>query len=124
MEEGLKRLDTEIKRTDSLLYQMLPKTVADGLRKGVPSVDTCKVIVSLFTYPQVSSSVAHALKALNTGTKHLADRGSNLTLDVNKSASQPGHHYHRSPVPAPWSLDTHGCDHQKCCDSQASGLTS
>ena len=42
----MKKLDVEMKRTDSLLYQMIPKTVADRLRKGEPAVNTCEVIIA------------------------------------------------------------------------------
>ena len=42
-EESMKKLDTEIKRTDQLLYQMIPKSVADRLRKGEPAMSTCEV---------------------------------------------------------------------------------
>ncbi|CAK9297551.1 unnamed protein product [Gordionus sp. m RMFG-2023] len=40
---NMKRLDEEVKRTDQLLYQMIPKAVADRLRKGEPSVNTCEI---------------------------------------------------------------------------------
>ncbi|ELT93390.1 hypothetical protein CAPTEDRAFT_91580 [Capitella teleta] len=43
LEESMKKLDFEMKRTDSLLYQMIPKTVADRLRKGEAAVNTCEV---------------------------------------------------------------------------------
>lgn len=39
----MRKLDLEMKRTDSLLYQMIPKTVADRLRKGEAAVNTCEV---------------------------------------------------------------------------------
>lgn len=32
-----------MKRTDSLLYQMIPKPVADRLRRGEPAITTCQV---------------------------------------------------------------------------------
>ncbi|KAL8609067.1 hypothetical protein ACOMHN_033660 [Nucella lapillus] len=41
--ESMKKLDDEMKRTDALLYQMIPKPVADRLRRGEPSVATCQV---------------------------------------------------------------------------------
>lgn len=44
----MKKLDFEMKRTDSLLYQMIPKTVADRLRKGEAAVNTCEVYGQLF----------------------------------------------------------------------------
>ena len=37
------KLDAEMKRTDSLLYQMIPKPVADRLRRGEPAISTCEV---------------------------------------------------------------------------------
>ena len=39
----MKRLDVEMKRTDQLLYQMIPKAVADRLRRGEPAMATCEV---------------------------------------------------------------------------------
>ena len=39
----MKKLDAEMKRTDSLLYQMIPKQVADRLRRGEPAITTCQV---------------------------------------------------------------------------------
>ncbi|XP_054719005.1 soluble guanylate cyclase 88E-like [Uloborus diversus] len=42
LEESMKRLDTEMKRTDELLYQMIPKQVADRLRRGEAAVETCQ----------------------------------------------------------------------------------
>ncbi|XP_013410654.1 soluble guanylate cyclase 88E [Lingula anatina] len=47
LEETMKKLDAEMKRTDSLLYQMIPKTVADRLRKGEPAVNTCQSFESV-----------------------------------------------------------------------------
>ncbi|KAH7968612.1 hypothetical protein HPB52_010124 [Rhipicephalus sanguineus] len=43
LEESMRKLDVEMKRTDELLYQMIPKTVADQLRSGETSVNTCQV---------------------------------------------------------------------------------
>ncbi|XP_064468808.1 soluble guanylate cyclase 89Db-like [Ornithodoros turicata] len=42
LEENLRRLDEWRKKGDDLLYSMLPKTVADRLRKGAHPVDTCE----------------------------------------------------------------------------------
>ncbi|XP_078670750.1 soluble guanylate cyclase 88E-like isoform X3 [Branchiostoma floridae x Branchiostoma belcheri] len=43
LEESMRMLDVEMKKTDELLYQMIPKAVADRLRKGEASVETCEV---------------------------------------------------------------------------------
>ncbi|KAL5006686.1 hypothetical protein ScPMuIL_015492, partial [Solemya velum] len=43
LEESMQKLDAEMKRTDSLLYQMIPKPVADRLRRGEPAITTCEV---------------------------------------------------------------------------------
>eukprot|EP00918_Siedleckia_nematoides_P079159 GHVU01173366.1.p1 GENE.GHVU01173366.1~~GHVU01173366.1.p1 ORF type:complete len:849 (-),score=82.73 GHVU01173366.1:1182-3413(-) len=43
LEESMRKLDVEMKRTDSLLYQMIPKAVADRLRKGEPAMTTCEI---------------------------------------------------------------------------------
>ncbi|GAA55188.1 guanylate cyclase soluble subunit beta [Clonorchis sinensis] len=42
LEENLRKLDEEVKRTDELLYQMIPRAVAKRLRSGVAAVDTCE----------------------------------------------------------------------------------
>lgn len=34
-----------MRRTDELLYQMIPKQVADRLRRGENPIDTCEVSV-------------------------------------------------------------------------------
>lgn len=39
----MKELDFEKRRTDSLLYQMIPRSVADRLRQGEPALNTCEV---------------------------------------------------------------------------------
>jgi guanylate cyclase len=41
--ESMKKLDEERRRTDELLYQMIPKQVADRIRNGENPVDTCEV---------------------------------------------------------------------------------
>ena len=47
----MSRLKDERQRTDQLLYQLLPKTVADQLRKGTSAVATCEVLfIALYTY--------------------------------------------------------------------------
>jgi guanylate cyclase len=46
LEESMKKLDAESKRTDELLYQMIPKKVADRLRSGEQVMSLCEV--SLF----------------------------------------------------------------------------
>ncbi|KAG8234469.1 hypothetical protein J437_LFUL015111 [Ladona fulva] len=44
LEESMKKLDLEMKRTDELLYQMIPKQVADRLRTGENPIDTCELL--------------------------------------------------------------------------------
>ena len=36
------QLETSIKKTDELLYQMIPKSIADKLRNGEPPLNTCQ----------------------------------------------------------------------------------
>ncbi|XP_035714536.1 soluble guanylate cyclase 88E isoform X1 [Folsomia candida] len=43
LEDSMKQLDIEMKRTDELLYQMIPHKVADRIRNGANPVDTCEV---------------------------------------------------------------------------------
>lgn len=44
----MRKLDEEMRRTDELLYQMIPKQVADRLRTGENPIDTCQVIPTYF----------------------------------------------------------------------------
>ncbi|XP_033127233.1 soluble guanylate cyclase 88E-like [Anneissia japonica] len=43
LEESMRQLDAEIKKTDALLYQMIPKPVAKKLRNGDSVESTCEV---------------------------------------------------------------------------------
>lgn len=43
LEESMKKLDLEMKRTDLLLYQMIPKKIADQLRSGEKASNLCEV---------------------------------------------------------------------------------
>ena len=45
LEESMKKLDTEMQKTDKLLYSMIPKSVADRLRYGDIAVNTCEVCI-------------------------------------------------------------------------------
>ena len=49
----MRKLDIEMKRTDELLYQMIPKQVADRLRRGEAAVDTCQVTLSQAIFNRV-----------------------------------------------------------------------
>ena len=46
LEDSMKKLDVEMKRTDQLLYQMIPKKIADRLRAGEPAMNLCEVVPS------------------------------------------------------------------------------
>lgn len=46
LQEIIKKLDEEKKRGDSLLYAMIPKAVADRLRKGITALETCQVVTA------------------------------------------------------------------------------
>lgn len=48
LEESMKKLDSEMKKTDLLLYQMLPKKIADRLRSGEKTANLCEVNISIF----------------------------------------------------------------------------
>ncbi len=43
LEDSMRKLDEEMQKTDKLLYSMIPKTVANRLRKGDLAVNTCEV---------------------------------------------------------------------------------
>lgn len=46
LEDSMKKLDVEMKRTDQLLYQMIPKKIADRLRSGEAVMNLCEVVSS------------------------------------------------------------------------------
>ncbi|CAF3306133.1 unnamed protein product [Rotaria socialis] len=46
LEESMKKLDSEMRRTDLLLYQMIPKKIADRLRNGEKTVNLCETFES------------------------------------------------------------------------------
>ena len=39
----MRKLDAEMKKTDLLLYQMIPKKIADRLRSGEKAANLCEV---------------------------------------------------------------------------------
>lgn len=43
MESSMKRLDEEMRRSDDLLSQMIPKSVAEKVKAGLNPVETCEV---------------------------------------------------------------------------------
>ncbi|XP_014679803.1 PREDICTED: soluble guanylate cyclase 88E-like [Priapulus caudatus] len=47
LEVSMKNLDREMKRSDELLYQMIPKPVADRLRSGEAAINTCEVFANV-----------------------------------------------------------------------------
>ena len=45
LQESVKQLNAEKARTESLLYQMIPKSVADRLREGESHANTCQASI-------------------------------------------------------------------------------
>ena len=43
MEEAMVKLDHEMRRSDELLSQMMPKSVAQKIKEGASAVDTCEI---------------------------------------------------------------------------------
>jgi guanylate cyclase, other len=50
LEDSMMKLDIEMKKTDNLLYQMIPKKIADKLRLGEPLMNLCEVIYSFIDF--------------------------------------------------------------------------
>lgn len=68
----MKMLDYEMKKTDDLLYRMIPKPVAKRLRKGEPAVNTCEVrSVDCATYCTCNSSSMISPCPYNNRGNHL-----------------------------------------------------
>ncbi|CAF3126355.1 unnamed protein product [Rotaria sp. Silwood2] len=44
LEDSMKKLDVEMKKTDLLLYQMIPKKIADRLRSGEKAANLCEAL--------------------------------------------------------------------------------
>lgn len=44
LEENLKKLEEERKRSDELLYLMMPQPIAERLKNGAAAIDTCEVM--------------------------------------------------------------------------------
>jgi guanylate cyclase len=58
MQEAMKKVDIEMKRSDELLSQMIPKAVADKVKKGLNPVDTCEVFI-LFVHKIIQKGVSY-----------------------------------------------------------------
>lgn len=58
----MKALDMEKRRTDSLLYQMIPRSVADRLRQGEPALNTCEVMNYVYLYLRCLSLSPYLLR--------------------------------------------------------------
>ena len=43
MVEAMAKVEEEMKRSDKLLSQMIPKAVADKVKQGLNPVETCEV---------------------------------------------------------------------------------
>ena len=43
MEQSMVKLDHEMRRSDELLSQMMPKSVAQKIKEGASAVDTCEI---------------------------------------------------------------------------------
>jgi guanylate cyclase len=50
LEESMRKLDAEMKKTDLLLYQMIPKKIADRLRSGENAENICEVRIHFFSF--------------------------------------------------------------------------
>ena len=56
----MKKLDVEMKKTDTLLYQMIPKKIADQLRSGEKAANLCEV-----------KEICHLSNAINLSFRRL-----------------------------------------------------
>ncbi|KAK3701101.1 hypothetical protein QZH41_015884 [Actinostola sp. cb2023] len=67
LEENLIKLDEERKRSDELLYRMMPKPIADRLKNGAKAIDTCEYFESvtvLFSYLDGFFSLCSSVDAM------------------------------------------------------------
>lgn len=69
LERSLQLLDRWKRRGDDLLYSMIPRSVADRLRKGQSSLSTCEVrTINLGMY--LHSNLSNISKKLNEGNSN------------------------------------------------------
>ena len=64
LEENTKRLEEVRAKTDYLLYQMVPRVVAERLRSGEPALNTCQAfdeVTILFTHVVGFSDICDAI---------------------------------------------------------------
>ena len=64
LEENTKRLEEVRAKTDYLLYQMVPRVVAERLRSGEPALNTCQAfdeVTILFTHVVGFSNICDAI---------------------------------------------------------------
>ena len=80
--ESMKKLDDEMQRTDELLYQMIPKAVADRLRTGENPVDTCQVFQSSSYYLSLLSRLGLLFYCSNFAVVVLGYLASILLLSI------------------------------------------
>ena len=68
MQDAMKKVDIEMKRSDELLSQMIPKAVAEKVKKGLSPVDTCEVFyepIKLLNIATIKSEFKLYLNCLN-----------------------------------------------------------
>ena len=53
----MKKLDIEMKKTDLLLYQMIPKKIADRLRSGEKAANLCEVSSNVHSQRAIESRI-------------------------------------------------------------------
>lgn len=55
----MKKLDIEMRKTDLLLYQMIPKKIADRLRSGEKAANLCEVSSNVHSQGTIESHLIH-----------------------------------------------------------------
>lgn len=82
LEESMKKLDIEMKRTDQLLYQMIPKKIADRLRSGEPVMNLCEVSINLFSSSAISIYLTNFILSGCTKLYNSLQRRCRLHVDL------------------------------------------
>lgn len=59
LEDNYEQLDKWKRKGDSLLYSMLPRSVADQLQNGQSTMNTCKASIVVFMYytPKIENTI-------------------------------------------------------------------
>ena len=69
IDEKIMKIESHQKKSEDLLYSMLPRPVADRLKRGEKALDTCQVTNSLL--PKLARSASHFYNNNNNNNNNM-----------------------------------------------------